>query len=316
MGDRKSQTSSGKSDQFVKTSERFVDSNNENMDPELLDFSLISVSESLAEEFIGNVGNANLSGIIDPSIFDTSMLSESGKGKLTNGQLVKNKSMKDCLNVENAVEAVNVNVEIGIEAISLEADQSVEGGKSQGNITKDCVNGNIECTLQADPKSVKGKKRALEADITKDSVNGNIECTLEADQKSVEGGNSQGNITKDCVNGNIESAAEADLESVKGLKRALEVALKSVKKGKIIPGQKVKNGRNNKDPIIVKRVTRHRTHKNYCETKENEFSSDSEEEFIPGRSVESEDDDECREQPKKTRVGRPTGSMDKKSRKF
>ena len=79
--DRKSQTSSGKSDQFVKTSERFVDSNNENMDPELLDVSLISVSESLAEEFIGHVGNANLSGIIDPSIFDTSMLSESGKGK-------------------------------------------------------------------------------------------------------------------------------------------------------------------------------------------------------------------------------------------
>merc|ERR1712240_186401 len=159
MGDRKSQTSSGKSDQFVKTSERFVDSNNENMDPELLDFSLISVSESLAEEFIGNVGNANLSAIIDPAIFDASMLSESGKGKLTNGQLVKNKSMKDCLNVESAVEAVNVNVEIGVEAISLEADQSVEGGKSQGDITKDCVNGNIESAAESD----KGKKRALAA---------------------------------------------------------------------------------------------------------------------------------------------------------
>ena len=103
---------------------------------------------------------------------------------------------------------------------------------------------------------------------------------------------------------------------LRGKKRALEVDLKSVAKGKITPGQKVKNGRNNKDPIIVKRVTRHRTHTNYCETKENEFSSDSEEEFIPGRSVESEDDDDYREQPKKARVGRPTGSTNKKSRKL
>merc|ERR1712240_523543 len=281
MGDRKSQTSSGKSDQFVKTSERFVDSNNENMDPELLDVSLISVSESFAEEFSGKVGNSNLSAIIDPSIFDTSMLSESGKGKLTNGQLVKNKSMKDCLNVENAVESVNVNVEIGVEAISLEADQNVEGGKSQGDITKDCVNGNIESAAESDkgkkpalaapPKSVKGKKRALKA-----------------------------------LDGNIESAAEADSESVitvKGLKRALEVASKSVKKGKITLGQKVKNGRNNKDiNDIVKRVTRKRTQKNYCKTKGNDFICDSEEEFIPERIVESEkSDDDCREQPKKAR---------------
>ena len=92
---------------------------------------------------------------------------------------------------------------------------------------------------------------------------------IRSSSKKCWGGKSEGNITKDCVNGNIESAAEADSESVitvKGLKRALEVASKSVKKGKITPGQKVKNGRNNKDPIIVKRVTRHRTHKNYCET--------------------------------------------------
>ena len=57
--DRKSQTSSGKSDQFVRTSERLVDSNNENMEHELMDVSVISFSESLAEEVIGNVGNAN-----------------------------------------------------------------------------------------------------------------------------------------------------------------------------------------------------------------------------------------------------------------
>merc|ERR1712240_395585 len=324
MGDRKSQTSSGKSDQFVKTSERFVDSNNENMDPELLDVSLISVSESLAEEFIGNVGNSNLSGIIDPSIFDTSMLSESGKGKLTNGQLVKNKSMKDCLNVENAVEAVNVNVEIGVEAISLEADQSVEGGKSQGDITKDCVNGNIESAAESDkgkkralaapPKSVKGKKCALKA------LDGNIESAAEAlaaPPKSVKGKKR----ALEALDGNIKNAAEADSESVitvKGLKRALEVASKSVKKGKITLGQKVKNGRNNKDiNDIVKRVTRKRTQKNYCKTKENDFIYDSEEEFIPEtaeRIVESEEsDDDCRKQPKR---GRPTGVTNKKSRKF
>ena len=88
------------------------------------------------------------------------------------------------------------------------------------------------------------------------------------------GKNPRGNITKDCVNVNIESALEADSKSVKGKKRALEVDLKSVVKGKITPGQKVKNGRNNKDPIIVKRVTRRRTPTNYCEAKDNDFSSD------------------------------------------
>ena len=248
--DRKSQTSSGKSDQFVKTSERFVDSNNENMDPDMLDISLISVSESLAEEFIGN---ANLSAIIDPEIFDTSILSESGKGKLTNGQLVKNKSMKDFFNLENAVEAVNDNVEIGVEAISLEADQSVEGG-------------NIESAaeaLAAPPKSVK-------ATVT-----------------------------------------------VKELKRSLEVASKSVKKGKITPGQQVKNGRNNKeinDIVTRVRVTRNRTPKNYSEINGNDDICDSDEEFIPAeRIVESEEsDDDCRKQ---TRRGRPEGAKNKKSRK-
>ena len=151
------------------------------MDPNILDVSLISISDYVTEKFIEN---PNLSAIIDTEIFETSILSESGKGKLTNGQLVKNMSMKDCLNVESAIEAVNVNVEIGLEAISLEADQSVEGGKSQGNITKDCVNGNIESAaesvkgkkraLEAHPKSVKGKKRALEAHSK--SVKGKKTC--------------------------------------------------------------------------------------------------------------------------------------------
>ena len=157
--DRKTQTSSGNSEQVVRTSERLVGSNNVNMEHDLMNVSIISFPDSLTDEVIENVGNANLTAELDPSIFDTSMLSESGKGKLTNGQLVKNKSMKDCLNVENAVEAVNDNVEIGVEAISLEADQSVEGGKSQGDITKDCVNGNIESAAESD----KGKKRALAA---------------------------------------------------------------------------------------------------------------------------------------------------------
>ena len=120
--DRKSQTSSGKSDQFVKTSERLVDSNNENMEHELMDVSIISFSESLADEVLENVGNANLTAELDPSIFDTSNLSEMGKSQLTNGQLVKNRSMKDFFNLEND------NVEIGVEAISLEPVQSVEGG--------------------------------------------------------------------------------------------------------------------------------------------------------------------------------------------
>ena len=77
----------------------------------------------------------------------------------------------------------------------------------------------------------------------------------------------------------------------------------------------IKNGRNNKDNINVKRVTRCRTPKNYCEAKDKDFSSDSEPEFIPERSVESEDDDDYREQSKKSKGGRPRGSLNKKSRK-
>ena len=38
--------------------------------------------------------------------------------------------------------------------------------------------------------------------------------------------------------------------------------------------------------------------------------------YIPERRVESEDEDDYREQPKKARVGRPTGSTNKKSRKL
>merc|ERR1712240_359891 len=157
------------------------------MEPNILDISHISISDSVTDEIIEN---PNLSMMIDPDVFETSILSESGKGKLTNGQLVKNMSMKDCLNVESAIEAVNVNVEIALEALSLEADS----------------------------KSVKGKK-----------------CALEADSKSVKGKKSQGNITKDFVNVNIKSALEADSKSVKGRKRALEADLKSVVKGKITP---------------------------------------------------------------------------------
>merc|ERR1712240_320897 len=162
--------------------------------------------------------------------------------------------------------------------------------------------GNIESAAEADSESVitvKGKKRALKA------LDGNIESAAEAlaaPPKSVKGKKR----ALEALDGNIESAAEADSESVitvKGLKRALEVASKSVKKGKITLGQKVKNGRNNKDiNDIVKRVTRKRTQKNYCKTKGNDFICDSEEEFIPERIVESEEsDDDCREQPKKAR---------------
>merc|ERR1712240_898616 len=103
------------------------------MEPNILDISHISISDSVTDEIIEN---PNLSMMIDPDVFETSILSESGKGKLTNGQLVKNMSMKDCLNVESAIEAVNVNVEIGVEAISLEADQSVEGGNPRGILQK------------------------------------------------------------------------------------------------------------------------------------------------------------------------------------
>ena len=122
---RKSKTSCENSENIVKTSETreiteistIVDSNVDNMEPNILDISHISLPETVTDEIIEN---PNLSAMIDPDVFETSILSESGKGKLTNGQLVKNISMKDCLNVESAIEA--------------------------------------------DSKSVKGKKRALEAD--------------------------------------------------------------------------------------------------------------------------------------------------------
>ena len=85
----KKSKNSGKSDQFVKTSERIVDSNIENMDPNILDISHISISDSVTEEIIEN---PDLSAMIDTDIFETSILSESGKGKLTNGQLVKKRA--------------------------------------------------------------------------------------------------------------------------------------------------------------------------------------------------------------------------------
>ena len=98
--DRKTQTSSGNSEQVVRTSERLVGSNNVNMEHDLMNVSIISFPESLADEVIENVGNANLTAELDPSIFDTSNLSEMGKSQLTNGQLVKNRSMKEELSLE------------------------------------------------------------------------------------------------------------------------------------------------------------------------------------------------------------------------
>jgi len=175
-----------------------------------------------------------------------------------------------------------------VEAISLEPVQSVEGG-------------NIESAteaLAAPSKSVKAKK---------DTVRGKKRALTALD-------------------GNIESAAEAlsaptksvkATVTVKELKRSLDVVSKSVKKGKITPGQQVKNGRNNKeinDIVTRVRVTRNRTPKNYSEINGNEDICDSDEEFIPAeRILESEEsDDDCRKQ---TRRGRPEGAKNKKSRK-
>ena len=104
---RKSKTSCEKSDNFVKTSETIVDSNVDNMEPNILDISHISLPETVTDEIIEN---PNLSMIIDTDVFEMSFVSESGKGKLTNGQLVKNISMKDCLNVESAIEADSKSV--------------------------------------------------------------------------------------------------------------------------------------------------------------------------------------------------------------
>merc|ERR1712240_372371 len=139
------------------------------MEPNILDISHISLSESVTDVIIEN---SNLSMMIDPDVFEMSIVSECGKGKLTNGQLVKNISMKDCLNVKSAIEADSKSVKGKKRA--LEADsKSVKGKKSQGNITKDCVNVNIESALEADSKSVKGKKRSLEVDL-KSVVKGKI----------------------------------------------------------------------------------------------------------------------------------------------
>ena len=292
--DRKTQTSSGNSEQVVRTSERLVGSNNENMEHELMDVSIISFSESLADEVLENVGNANLTAELDPSILDISILSESGKSQLTNGQLVKNRSMKDFFNLEND------NVEIGVEAISLEPVQSVESAAE---------------ALAAPPKSVEANPKSVKA--KKDTVRGKKRAFVEAISlepvQSVEGGN-------------IESATEAlsappksvkATVTVKELKHSLEVASKSVKKGKITPGQQVKNGRKNKeikDIVSRVRLTRNKTPKNYIEITENDDICDSDEEFIPAeRIVESEESDD--DSRKQTRRGRPEGAKNKKSRK-
>ena len=123
---RKSKTSCENSENIVKTSETreiteistIVDSNVDNMEPDLLNISHISVPETLIDECNEN---QNLSMLIDPEVFDMSIVSESGKGKLTNGQLVKNISMKDCVNVESALEADS---------------KSVKGKKIQGKYYK------------------------------------------------------------------------------------------------------------------------------------------------------------------------------------
>ena len=127
---------------------------------------------------------------------------------------------------------------------------------------------------------------------------------LKGDSKSEKGKMTNGQMVKNTSkkdNVNVESALEGDLKSVKG---------------KITKGQMIKNGRSNKDNINVKRVTRSRTPKNYSEASDKDFSSDSEQEFLPERCVDSEDDDDYREQPKKSKGGRPLGSLNKKSRKI
>ena len=75
--DRKSKTSCEKSDNFVKTSETIVDSNVDNMEPNILDISHISLPETVIDECNEN---PNLSMIIDPEVFEMSNVSESGKG--------------------------------------------------------------------------------------------------------------------------------------------------------------------------------------------------------------------------------------------
>ena len=75
--DRKSKTSCGKSDQFVKTSERIVDSNVENMEPNILDISHISLPETVIDECNEN---PNLSMIIDTDVFEMSQLVKVEKG--------------------------------------------------------------------------------------------------------------------------------------------------------------------------------------------------------------------------------------------
>ena len=366
--DRKTQTSSGNSEQVVRTSERLVGSNNENMEHDLMNVSIISFPESLADEVIENVGNANLTAELDPSIFDTSNLSEMGKSQLTNGQLVKNRSMKDLFNLEND------NVEIGVESISLEPVQSVESaaealaappksveanpksvkakkdtvrGKKRAFVeaislepVQSVEDGNIESAtvaLAAPPKSVKkakedtvrGKKRAFVEAISLEPVqsveDGNIESATVGKKRAFVEAISLEPV-QSVEDGNIESATEAlsappqsvkATVTVKELKHSLDVASKSVKKGKITPGQQVKNGRKNKeikDIVSRVRLTRNKTPKNYIEITENDDICDSDEEFIPAeRIVESEESDD--DSRKQTRRGRPEGAKNKKSRK-
>ena len=99
---RKSKTSCEKSDNFVKTSETIVDSNVDNMEPHFFYILLISVPETIIDECNENL---NLSMLIDPEVFDASIVSandfkgdsKSEKGKLTNGQLVKIRARKTVL---------------------------------------------------------------------------------------------------------------------------------------------------------------------------------------------------------------------------
>ena len=106
---RKSKTSCENSENIVKTSETreiteistIVDSNVDNMEPDLLNISHISVPETIIDECNEN---QNLSMLIDPDVFDASIVSandfkgdsKSEKGKLTNGQLVKNEQERLC----------------------------------------------------------------------------------------------------------------------------------------------------------------------------------------------------------------------------
>ena len=74
-----------------------------------LNLSRISVPENdnLIDDLVNE--NPNLSGLIDLDVFNTSIISandlkgdlKSDKGKITKGQMVKNKSKKDNFNVES-----------------------------------------------------------------------------------------------------------------------------------------------------------------------------------------------------------------------